>query len=124
MRSNRIIARKTAMIGAMLALLLQIPLAALAASESGFKSCSTNAHVYTKADWQTSYSSWIDIEADGTREKSASDTNSGTWEVDYLNTYGSVGEHGPVNTQINSAYYYIFGNVLDTVLSWPGCEAD
>lgn len=106
------------------ALVLGIALPALAVSESGHKSCSTSAHVYTKGVWRTSWNSWLDITADGTREKTGSDVNSGTWETDYINTWASVPEHGPVVTGINSAYYYIYGNSLDTVASWPGCQTD
>lgn len=97
---------------------------ALATSEGGWKSCSASSHVYTKGEWKTSYSSWLDITADGIREKVASDVNAGNWETDYMNTWASVPEHGAVVTTINSAYYSIFGSTLDTWLSWPGCQAD
>lgn len=93
--------------------------AALATSESGYKSCGSPSHVYTKAKWQSSYSAWLDISGDGTREKTDSDTNGGVWEIDYMNAYG-----WGVYTWINSAYYHIYGYVLSTTYSWPGCEAD
>ena len=99
-------------------------LPAWATVEQGSKNCSTNAHVYTKGYWKTSWNSWLDITADGTREKTGNDTNSGTWETDYINTWASVPEHGPVFTNINTAFYRIFGTTLDTVASWPGCQTD
>ena len=102
-----------------LLVLLMAP-AAQATSEGGYKACSASSHVYTKAKWKTSYSAWLDITADGIREKTDSDTNGGVWEIDYMNLYG----WGSVYTWINSAYYNIWGSTLSTWNSWPGCQAD
>jgi hypothetical protein len=94
--------------------------AAQATSESGWKTCGSSSHVYTKAKWKTSYSAWLDITADGIREKTDSDSNGGIWETDYMNLYG----WGSTTTWINDAFYYIWGSTLSTTYSWPGCEAD
>jgi hypothetical protein len=104
-----------------LVLVVAFAIPALATTESGFKSCSSDAHVYTKGVWKSYWYSWVDIEGDGIRENFYSDTNGGVWETDYLNAYGWP---GGVDQSVNSAYYKIYGTVLDTWSSWPGCQAD
>ncbi|MFQ5523646.1 MAG: hypothetical protein ACE5F5_08715 [Acidimicrobiia bacterium] len=106
------------------ALLIGLAIPAMAASESGYKSCGSPSHVYTKARWKSSFYTWLDIEADGVREFYADDVNGGTWETDYANAYRSELEHGSVKEWINDAYYRIWGEVLSTWYSWPGCEDD
>jgi hypothetical protein len=100
-------------------LLAAIP-AQAAVIEGGWKSCSSSAHVYTKARWYKDFYTWIDVTGDGVREVYVDDWNGGVWETDYANLYG----WGTVKTWVNSGYYEIAGWELSTTQSWPGCEAD
>ncbi len=115
---------RTKIVAGITALLMLVATPAWADSEAGYRSCSTNDHVYTRAKWQGNYLSWIDIEADGLREFIASDNNGGNWEVDYANAYRSEAEHGNVKKWIDNGFYYISGTVLSHLWSWPGCEDD
>ncbi len=89
--------------------------------EGGHRSCSGSSHVYTKGKWKNNYGSWLDVTADGIREKKlVLNPQDGVWRITYLNTWST----GSIDAGIDSAYYEIAGNPLSYTWSWPGCEAD
>lgn len=109
----------TSIVVALAVLFAALP--AFAISESGHKTCSSNAHVYTKVRWQSQFETWLDIQADGVRERHTTGGNDGSWATYYLNA--PQDPFGEVDS-INNAFYYIWGLTLSTVNSWPGCIAD
>ena len=86
------------------------------------KFCNSTSHVYVKSQWKLNTTLYLDYHGytGGTWDHVKWDSNSGTWEVDYLNTFAS----GIRDIDIDWGAYKIYGEVLSTVYSWPGCEAN
>ncbi len=71
--------------------------------------------------YKSQFETWLDIEADGVRERHTTGSNNGSWATYYLNApkdpFGEL-------DWIDEAYYYIWGETLSRWWSWPGCAAD
>lgn len=109
-----------------LAMVLAFALPALATTESGVKSCNSTSHVYLKSRWKTDTDLRLDYHGytGGAWDYVWEDGNYGVWETDYLNTYASWVETGIIDSGIDWGDYEIYGAVLSTTYSWPGCEAN
>lgn len=86
------------------------------------KFCNSTSHVYVKSQWKFATTLYLDYHGytGGAWDYTKIDSNSGTWEIDYLNTYAA----GIRDEDIDWGTYKIYGQVLSTVYSWPGCEAN
>ena len=103
-------------------LVMGVALPALATLEIGTRDCGSASHVYTRGYWKYGYHSYLDkVNPDGVKDKQVTaSSQTSTWKITYLNTWSA----GSVNTSINHAYYYMWGQELSTGSSWPGCEAN